>query len=120
MKNEGTTKQLSRQTREIETIQRITAEEYRISPALLTDKTRREPIATIRQVAMFLAREITGASYPDIAAAFNRADHGTAMWAEKQIPFKCSLHPRVRVVVDRIRNRCNDELGYTAAKAASA
>lgn len=49
---------------------------------------RREPWVTIRQAAMFLVRELIGASYPDIALYFGLRDHNTVICACHAVRFK--------------------------------
>lgn len=47
----------------------------------LLARDRRPPIAEARKVAMYVAREVTGASYPAIGRAFDGRDHSTVMAA---------------------------------------
>lgn len=56
------------------------AEHFRILPDALLRHDRAQPISRWRQLAMYLIREICGASYPEIARVINRADHTTVMY----------------------------------------
>jgi chromosomal replication initiator protein len=69
-------------------IQRIVSEFYRIDQARLREKIRTEPLATIRQLAMVLCRDLAGATALETAQAFNRGDHCTVLHAEKAIADK--------------------------------
>lgn len=65
----------------IDNIQRVVAEYYRIPLRELTGKKRNRSFARPRQVAMSLSRELTGNSYPEIGAAFDGRDHSTVIHA---------------------------------------
>ncbi|MDP2166611.1 MAG: chromosomal replication initiator protein DnaA [Hydrogenophaga sp.] len=65
----------------IENIQKVVAEYYRIPLRELTGKKRNRSYARPRQVAMSLARELTGHSYPEIGHAFDGRDHSTVIHA---------------------------------------
>ncbi len=74
-----TNREAERQTRGILTIQRIVADHYKLPIAAMTSRKRTAEYANARHVAMFLARSLLGASFPDIAAAFAKKDHMSAM-----------------------------------------
>jgi chromosomal replication initiator protein len=59
---------------------RIATEHFGLGPRQLAGKRGSADIARMRQIAMFVARDVVGASYPDIGACFNR-DHTTVLHA---------------------------------------
>lgn len=64
----------------LERICRMTAETFNISfNDLMKKKSRQQTILLPRQVAMYLARELTGASFSDIGRSFNNMHHSTVM-----------------------------------------
>lgn len=65
----------------IDLIKKIAAEYYSVRIEDMTAKVRTKEIANARQVAMFLAREFTGASLPKIGDEFGGRDHTTVMYA---------------------------------------
>ena len=69
----------------IDNIQKIVAEYYKIRIADLSSKNRRQSITRPRQIAMCLARELTSQSFPEIGMAFGGRDHTTVMNACKRI-----------------------------------
>jgi chromosomal replication initiator protein len=69
----------------IENIQKVVAEYYRIPLRELTGKKRNRSYARPRQVAMALARELTSHSYPEIGQAFDGRDHSTVIHACEKI-----------------------------------
>src|SRR4051812_14944113 len=83
----------TRQDRQIRKVQEIVASFYGVSVDQMTESRGKEPMATIRQVAMYLARKETEASYPDLAHAFKKDHHGTIMHAMRAIEAKRSVTP---------------------------
>lgn len=69
----------------IETIQRVVSEHYKIRLNDLKSKRRQRALTLPRQVAMYLAREIIQASFPEIGERFGGKDHTTVMHAVRKI-----------------------------------
>ena len=51
----------------------------------LQGRSRRRPLVTARQVAMYVVRELTDLSYPAIAREFGGRDHTTVIHAVEKI-----------------------------------
>ncbi len=58
-----------------------TAEQFGFEIDELTGKSRRRPLVIARQMAMYVARELTDLSFPMIAREFGGRDHTTVMHA---------------------------------------
>lgn len=69
----------------IENIQKTVAEYYKIRISDLHSKKRSRSIARPRQVAMYLAKELTSHSLPEIGESFGGRDHTTVMHGCKKI-----------------------------------
>tara|TARA_Y100000748_G_scaffold65370_1_gene52872 strand:- start:3609 stop:4964 length:1356 start_codon:yes stop_codon:yes gene_type:complete len=69
----------------IENIQKTTAEYYNIKLSDLMSKRRSRSVARPRQMAMFLAKELTNFSLPEIGDSFGGRDHTTVIHACKKI-----------------------------------
>jgi chromosomal replication initiator protein len=69
----------------IDNIQRLVAEYYNIKISDILSKRRSRTIARPRQMAMFLAKELTNHSLPEIGDAFGGRDHTTVLHACKRI-----------------------------------
>ena len=69
----------------IDNIQRVVAEYYRINLRELTGKKRNRGFARPRQMAMALSRELTQNSYPEIGLAFDGRDHSTVIHACEKV-----------------------------------
>jgi len=83
----------------IDIIQKKVAEHYDIRLADMTSKRRPENIAFPRQVAMFLARQMTESSLNAIGEAFGGRDHGTVLHACRLVKDRMEVDPNVRQVV---------------------
>ncbi|GHT95027.1 chromosomal replication initiator protein DnaA [Betaproteobacteria bacterium] len=69
----------------IEDIQKTVADYYKIKVADLFSQKRTRAIARPRQIAMWLCKEVTQFSYPNIGDAFGGRDHTTVIHAVKNI-----------------------------------
>jgi len=69
----------------IENIQRIVAEYYKIKHADMLSKRRTRTVARPRQMAMYLSKELTNHSLPEIGDAFGGRDHTTVLHACRKI-----------------------------------
>src|SRR4051794_7689159 len=69
----------------IEQIQSATAERFHLTVADLRSDKRTQTIVFPRQVAMYLARELTDSSLPKIGARFGGRDHTTVLHAVGKI-----------------------------------
>lgn len=83
----------------IEAIQKKVAEHFDIRLADMTSKRRPENIAFPRQIAMFLARQLTESSLNNIGEAFGGRDHGTVLHACRLVKDRMEVDPSVRQVV---------------------
>ncbi len=65
----------------IENIQKTVADYFKIKVADMYSKKRTRILARPRQMAMYLARELTDLSYPEIGQSFGGRDHTTVLHA---------------------------------------
>ncbi len=66
-------------------ILRTTARHFDVDPDDLKSKGRRHELVVPRQVAMYLIRELTPHSYPEIGQFFSGRDHSTVMYAVQKV-----------------------------------
>jgi chromosomal replication initiator protein len=90
-----------RRTPSIGEIQKIVAGHFNISVAQLTSASRASHVAWPRQVAIHLARDLTGESLPRIGQAFGGRNHATVMHACKRVSERLKSDQQV---VDEIAN----------------
>ncbi len=92
----------------IETIQKEVAGFYGLRVQDLKSSRKQKNIAVPRQIAMYLARRYTGASYPDIGEKFGGKDHSTVIHAVKKIENNVSkdlsLENTVKALCRKIEN----------------
>lgn len=69
----------------IDNIQQTVSRYYKIKISDLTCKSRQRTIARPRQMAMFLCKELTNKSLPEIGKAFGGRDHTTVLHGWKKI-----------------------------------
>jgi chromosomal replication initiator protein len=87
----------------IEEIQKKTAEFYKLELRELHSPRRARRVARPRQVAMYLARELTSRSLPDIGRRFGGRDHTTVLHACRRIEALCQTDPVFQQEVDFLR-----------------
>ena len=86
----------------IDQIQRRVAEHFDVRLADMTSKRRPNNIAFPRQIAMYLARELTKASLNEIGEAFGGRDHGTVLHACKLVKKKMKEQDKIRQTISFI------------------
>jgi chromosomal replication initiator protein len=74
----------------IEEIQRRCAEHFNIKQADMQSPRRARQVARPRQVAMYLAKQLTTRSLPEIGRKFGGRDHTTVMHAVKKVEELCA------------------------------
>ncbi len=80
----------------IENIQKVVSDFYQLRVADLLSRRRSRSIARPRQMAMFLAKELTEHSLPEIGNAFGGRDHTTVLHACRKIQSLCESDGRLR------------------------
>ena len=81
------------------------AQEFGVERESLLARDRRPPVATARQVAMYLARELTEHSLPEIGRGIGGRNHTTVLHAVNRISAAVRTDPAVRNAVDNLRRR---------------
>ncbi|MFH1452521.1 MAG: chromosomal replication initiator protein DnaA [Armatimonadota bacterium] len=94
----------------IAVIQQVVSEYFGISLAELKGEKRDQRFSTPRQIAMFLAREMIGSSYPDIGKEFGGKDHTTVMHAWKKIN-ELQRSPQISNGISNIKNQLTSYCG---------
>ena len=87
----------------ISEIQKTVCEYFSISHNELIGKRRDQKVVKPRQVAMYLCKELTGSSYPEIGQEFGGRDHTTVMHSCRKIDANIE-DPYFRTSLDNIRS----------------
>jgi chromosomal replication initiator protein len=87
----------------IDEIQKAVSSYYDIKFSDLKSKKRHRNIALPRQVAMYMAREFGGFSFPEIGSSFGGKDHSTAIHACRKIERELNDDPEIRQALRSLR-----------------
>ncbi len=93
----------SSQARTLSEIQEAACRHFDLSPEELLSPSRAARVAWPRQVAMYLARELTDESLPAIGRHFGKRDHTTVMHAVRRAEQKILADSASRKAVDDLR-----------------
>ena len=86
----------------VDFIQRCVAEEFALSLHELKTKRRNKNIVLPRQVAMYLSRELTDLSLPEIGDFFGGKDHTTVLHSYNKIKELVKTNRLLKDRIDRI------------------
>lgn len=86
-------------------IQQAVSTYYRLRVEDLKSKKRTKTVALPRQIAMFLAREMTDYSLPKIGEDFGGRDHTTVIHAHEKIKRTLHSDPHLKQAVDELKKR---------------
>jgi chromosomal replication initiator protein len=86
----------------VEQIQRVVADHYGIPEEAMKVKKRTSSIAYPRQIAMYLARDLTNLSLSEIGNRFGGRDHTTVMHACEKIGSNKDEDSQLRHILQRL------------------
>ena len=94
-----------RQTKQItaEVIMKTVSDYYGVTLVDLTGPTRKREITLPRQIAMYLTREMTGMSLPQIGDVFGGRDHSTVLHSCKTVESNTKSQPGMKSIVEDIQ-----------------
>jgi chromosomal replication initiator protein len=92
----------------IDNILRVVADHYKLSYSDLKGTKRTKNIAFPRQVAMFIAREITEYSTTELGFEFGGRDHTTVMHACQKIDERLKLDPNLEALIQSLIRAIKD------------
>ena len=87
----------------VKRIQDLVANSYGIPSESMRSECRLRVYAWPRQVAMYLARQITGKSYPCIGREFGNRNHATVIHAVRAVELRMAVAPLYRADVEALR-----------------
>jgi chromosomal replication initiator protein len=91
-----------RRTTSVTEIQECTAEAFGVSVEALVSSSRAGAVAWPRQIAMYLARELTDQTLPAIGRAFGGRNHTTVLHAYKRTAERIAGDPEAFEIVRRL------------------
>lgn len=96
----------------IEGIQRTVAEYFNIKVSDIRAKRRTHSIVRPRQIAMYLVRELTGHSLPEIGEYFGGKDHTTVLHSCNKIAEEKEKDINLRVLLDKLVGLLKKDGGF--------
>jgi chromosomal replication initiator protein len=86
----------------VEAVQKEVASYFNVKLADLKSPKRHQAIARPRQIAMYLARKLCKASYPELGQRFGGKDHTTVLSACRKIDQLVQTDPKTRHLVEEL------------------
>ena len=86
----------------VDEVIRVVASDFKLREVQLAGKGRKQDVAHARQVAMYLARDLTGASLVAIGLHFAGRDHTTVIHACKTVGKKMKDDPVLQAKIDML------------------
>ena len=89
----------------VESIQNLVASHFNLNIQELLSPRRSRSLARPRQIAMYLAKQLTTNSLPDIGRKFSNRDHTTVIHAVKKIDQLIKNDNEIKQNVDEIKKK---------------
>ena len=81
------------------------ADHFKIKISDLKSPNKSKKLALSRQIAMYLCRKLTRASFPDIGKEFGGRDHSTVIYADKKIKELIETDTDLKMNIQSIENK---------------
>ena len=91
----------------IEDILRVISRHYGVSKGDLLSQRRHRSVVWPRQIGMYLAKQLTARSLPEIGRRFGNRDHTTVLHAIRKIEGEISDNPRLRDELEELKKLLN-------------
>ncbi len=102
----------------IENVQKVVAAHFSVRVADLKGPRRHQGISRPRMIAMYLSRQLTTASFPEIGLRFGGKDHSTVINACKRIESIQAEDRELRATVETLRRQLTTSETSDATRAA--
>ena len=91
----------------IEDILRIISRHFGVSKSDLLSQRRHRSVVWPRQIGMYLAKQMTARSLPEIGRRFGNRDHTTVLHAIRKIDGELNANPRLRDELEELKKQLN-------------
>lgn len=92
----------------VKTILKATSEVFDFTLEQITGGSRRRPLVDARQIAMYVTRNMTDLSYPEIGRAFGNRDHTTVIHAVRKIEHHMTERREIFDKVHELQKHVNE------------
>ncbi|MBK6922749.1 MAG: chromosomal replication initiator protein DnaA [Deltaproteobacteria bacterium] len=89
----------------VEAIQKAVAGYFSLRITDLKGQRRHKGVARPRMIAMYLSRELTGSSFPEIGLRFGGKDHSTVINACRRMAEMQTSDPELRTIIESLRQQ---------------
>lgn len=86
-----------------------TADYYHLRTSDIRSRRKTRNIVVPRQIAMYMARQLTNCSYPDIADKFGGKDHSTVIYAEKKVKNTLLKDSNIQSIINKISSELKNK-----------
>ena len=83
---------------------------FKIPPNEIKGGKRVKEIAQARQIAMYLARQLVGDSFPALGRMFGGKDHSTVLYSVKKVQSLQSDDKKMKTLLMELKNKCLQEV----------
>jgi chromosomal replication initiator protein len=97
-------KQKEREEVTVEEIIKVIANKLSLKISDIKSQKKNKNLVLCRQIAMYLARKLTNASFPDIGEKVGGRDHSTVIYANNKMKKTLSTDDRLRKLVEGIED----------------
>ncbi|RII28617.1 MAG: chromosomal replication initiator protein DnaA [Geobacter sp.] len=87
----------------VEIIQKYVADQFRIKLTDMKSDKRLKTLVVPRQIAIYLCRELTKASYPEIGEKFGGKDHSTIIYSMKKVERQLTQDLELKTTIENLR-----------------
>lgn len=87
----------------IQTIIKVVCNYFNVNVSDLKGKKKNKSLTQPRQIAMYLAKQLTNFSFTEIGSEFGNRDHTTVMHACDRISSTCSVDPDLKSVIEKMK-----------------
>jgi chromosomal replication initiator protein len=84
----------------IDMIQKFVADYYQLKPIELKSRNNSKSVAVPRQIAMYLCKQLTNASLPEIGKSFGGKHHSTVIHSVRKVDSQRQADPAFNTLVD--------------------
>jgi chromosomal replication initiator protein len=95
-------KQNEKEDISIEEIVKVVAGKLNVKITDVKSQKKNKNLALSRQIAMYLARKLTSASFPDIGEKIGGRDHSTVIYSNNKIKKTLESNPKMKQLVEEI------------------
>ena len=92
----------------LDNVKRAAMRAFELTKGEIESASKSRSVCTPRQIAMYLCREMTDKSLPQIARSFNKKDHTTVIHAWRKVKEKMQADPDMVRDVERVRETVFD------------